>query len=252
MKFKKLGMLGATHILVPLLVVVSAGIIGSLMLVASHADPLSTKRVICDPGYNNSGPNSCVPTFTKYTGTDDGCGGNATHDSPSGVHVGRTKYGTGSVCKCNNDESVHYSAIPEPSITPNPSCITVSTASCSGSSGTSTQQAQMKSAGLKTNDYACALYIFNHESNYCSTRVEGDLSKSCPASAPSTIPECSRANSDCGYGICQSTPADKMAVEGSSWRSSITVQMVWCNAYAYDAYGNWQLANAHWVAHHNW
>jgi hypothetical protein len=128
--------------------------------------------------------------------------------------------------------------------------------SSSGSSGggindtfgsTATENSWMHSAGIATSNYGYVSYIVSHESGWCATRLQGYYG-SCLSAAPSSIPE----NMYTGYGVCQSTPANKMASVGSDWRTNPVTQLKWCNAYAVSAYSSWAGAANFWYYHHWW
>ncbi len=102
----------------------------------------------------------------------------------------------------------------------------------------------MAQAGVSESDYAYVDYIISRESGWCPTKVQGNYG-SCPAYVPS-IPSYG------GYGLCQSTPPQKMATVGADWQSSAVTQLRWCSGYAHSRHGGWQGAYNFWVNNHWW
>jgi hypothetical protein len=115
-------------------------------------------------------------------------------------------------------------------------------------------QRWMKDAGIPESEWPAVDYIVSHESGWCPYKWEGQIGY-CPGGYAETYSEESASR---GYGLCQSTPAIKMANAADSWRESATTQLKWCNAYAQNRYGGWQQAKDHWTAqiaavgHGNW
>lgn len=105
----------------------------------------------------------------------------------------------------------------------------------------------MHSAGIAESDYAYVNYIISRESGWCPTKWQGQIGY-CPASYQQTHDP----NSGWGYGLCQSTPAIKMATAGSDWTSNPATQLKWCSGYATGRYGSWSGAYSFWLAHHWW
>lgn len=98
----------------------------------------------------------------------------------------------------------------------------------------------MAAAGISPSDYGYAGYIIDHENaTWCPTRWQG--TNSCPAYYQEKYPGAENDTS-LGYGLCQSTPAIKMASAGSDWRTNPVTQMRWCAGYAISRYGSWQAA----------
>ena len=60
------------------------------------------------------------------------------------------------------------------------------------------------------------------------------------------------SNSGKGYGLCQSTPAIKMANAGGDYLESALTQFRWCDSYAQARYGGWANAYNYWIGHGNW
>ena len=54
------------------------------------------------------------------------------------------------------------------------------------------------------------------------------------------------------YGLCQSLPGYKMAVDGADWQTSWATQNTWCTNYAYSRYGSPAAAWAWWLQHSWW
>lgn len=102
----------------------------------------------------------------------------------------------------------------------------------------------MALAGIAPSDYQYVDYIVSHESGWCPTKAQGEIG-SCPAYT-GYVPSYG------GYGLCQSTPGNKMSSAGSDWATNPITQLRWCSGYAEGRYGSWQSAYYHWVANHNW
>lgn len=114
-------------------------------------------------------------------------------------------------------------------------------------------QQLMQDAGIAESDWPAVDYIVSHESGWCQYKWEGE--GYCPPGYAETYSE---ENQHVGYGLCQSTPAIKMASAASDWRNNAVTQLKWCSAYAQSRYGGWQAAQAHWqmqiaaIGHGNW
>ena len=102
----------------------------------------------------------------------------------------------------------------------------------------------MALAGIAPGDYEAVDYIVSHESGWCPTKAQGQYG-GCPPYAGSV-------SSFGGYGLCQSTPGQKMASAGADWATNPVTQLRWCSGYANSRYGNWGAAYAHWLNNHNW
>jgi len=102
----------------------------------------------------------------------------------------------------------------------------------------------MALAGISSGDYQYADYIISHESGWCPTKIQGQYGGCPPLTGP--VPDYG------GYGLCQSTPGDKMASAGSDWETNPITQLRWCNGYAQAHYGGWYAAYNHWVNYHYW
>lgn len=94
------------------------------------------------------------------------------------------------------------------------------------------RQKLMQAAGIPAADWPIVEDVVNKESGWCATKWEGEIGY-CPAYHG--IPEYG------GYGLCQSTPAHKMATMGKGWETDPVLQLKWCHAYAQN-YGSWAKA----------
>lgn len=95
------------------------------------------------------------------------------------------------------------------------------------------------------NDSEAKAYIYTKESRNCPTRWQGDYGP-CPAyHGTPTDP-------NVGYGLCQSTPAWKMASAGEDWATSYETQDRWCTNYANSRYGGWVNAYNEWIRKKWW
>lgn len=88
--------------------------------------------------------------------------------------------------------------------------------------------------------------IYQMESGCCPTKWQGE--HVCPDTY-----EALHDPSDgwIGYGLCQSTPAIKMASAGD-WQTNWDAQNSWCTTYAINRYGSTAAAWAYWQIHRNW
>jgi uncharacterized protein YabE (DUF348 family) len=108
----------------------------------------------------------------------------------------------------------------------------------------------MRAAGIADGDFPFVYYVVNHEDgSWCPTRYQGTVG--CPAYYVEKFPG-AESNSSTGYGLCQSTPAIKMASAGEDWRTNPVTQLRWCAGYAQNRYGSWEAAYNHWISHNNW
>lgn len=103
----------------------------------------------------------------------------------------------------------------------------------------------MAAAGISPSDYSYVDYIISRESGWCSTKWQG--THSCPG----YFVELHSTSSGFGYGLCQSTPANKMASAGSDWATNAATQLRWCSSYA-KKYGGWSGAYTFWIYNHWW
>lgn len=114
----------------------------------------------------------------------------------------------------------------------------------------SDRESIMAAAGIAKSDYPYVNYIINHENAlWCSTRWQGQ--SGCPAYYSEKFPG-AETNTSTGYGLCQSTPAIKMATAGSDWRTNPVTQLKWCSGYAIGRYGSWEAAYEQWIAQKWW
>lgn len=108
----------------------------------------------------------------------------------------------------------------------------------------------MRAAGVAESDFPYAEYIINHENAlWCPTRWQGQ--NTCPPYYAEKFPG-AESHTSTGYGLCQSTPANKMATAGEDWRTNAVTQMKWCHGYAQRRHGSWSGAYNYWLAHRNW
>lgn len=108
----------------------------------------------------------------------------------------------------------------------------------------------MRAAGVSESDYPYVEYIINHENAmWCPTRWQGQ--NFCPAYYAEKFPG-AETDTSTGYGLCQSTPAIKMAANGEDWRTNPVTQLRWCQDYALRRYHSWAAAYNYWTSHHNW
>lgn len=110
---------------------------------------------------------------------------------------------------------------------------------------TGSKEDWMTQAGIPQDEWAAVDYINSRESVWCPTRWQGEYG-TCPdyhgtPTDPST-----------GYGLCQSTPANKMAAAGDDWATNPVTQLKWCSMHASSRHGGWWASFAYWQAHRNW
>ncbi len=112
------------------------------------------------------------------------------------------------------------------------------------------KESWMAAAGIAQSDYPYVYYIINHENAlWCPTRWQGQTG--CPASYVEKYPGAA-GDPTLGYGLCQSTPANKMSANGADWRTNPVTQLRWCSGYATTRYGGWSGAYNHWIAFSWW
>lgn len=92
----------------------------------------------------------------------------------------------------------------------------------------------MEAAGVPESDWPYAEDMLNKESGWCPTKWEGEIGY---------CPEYHGVPATGGYGLCQSTPAHKMASMGPGWETDPVLQMKWCHEYA-KKYGSYKEAKA--------
>lgn len=105
----------------------------------------------------------------------------------------------------------------------------------------------MAAAGIAASDYPYVNYIISRESGWCATKWQGQIGY-CPAYYQEVHP----VSSSYGFGLCQSTPANKMASSGADWQTNPVTQLKWCNGYAVGRYGGWEAAYNHWLVYSSW
>lgn len=101
-------------------------------------------------------------------------------------------------------------------------------------------------AGLPQNAWLQIDTIIAKESSNCAYKWEGEVGGECPAFHG--VPN----NPTVGYGLCQATPANKMAEVGSDWQTNPITQLKWCDKYARERYGGWAQAYIFWGQNHYW
>ncbi|MBA2279171.1 DUF348 domain-containing protein [Candidatus Saccharibacteria bacterium] len=110
----------------------------------------------------------------------------------------------------------------------------------------SDRESIMRAAGISASDFPYVNYIINHENGlWCATRWQGQ--NSCPPYYQEKYPG-AETDTSLGYGLCQSTPAIKMAANGADWRTNPVTQLKWCSGYATSRYGSWKGAYDAWTA----
>lgn len=105
----------------------------------------------------------------------------------------------------------------------------------------------MAAAGIDPSDYQYVDHIVSRESGWCPTKWQGQ--SSCPNYYQ---PLYDPSTPGVGYGLCQSTPASKMATAGSDWQTNPITQLKWCSNYAKRAHGGWAGAYNFWAVNHWW
>jgi uncharacterized protein YabE (DUF348 family) len=103
----------------------------------------------------------------------------------------------------------------------------------------------MARAGISPTDYEYVDHIVSKESGWCPTKWQGEYG-GCPAYHGTPT------SAAVGYGLCQSTPAWKMASAGADWGTNPVTQLKWCSGYAIGRYGSWQAAYNFWVKNRWW
>lgn len=106
----------------------------------------------------------------------------------------------------------------------------------------------MSEANISPSDYYYVNYIISHEGGWCATRWQNQTH--CTGVYDPDFN--SLSNPYEGYGLCQSTPGNKMASAGSDYVVNPVTQMDWCNSYASSRYGSWYNAYIHWIDNGNW
>lgn len=112
------------------------------------------------------------------------------------------------------------------------------------------RQELMAAAGISPDEYGAVDFIIGHESGWCATKWQGQWGQ-CPSFYEEKYPGAETSGS-LGFGLCQSTPAIKMASAGADWRTNPVTQLKWCTGYAVGRYGSWTNAYEFWAAHSWW
>jgi uncharacterized protein YabE (DUF348 family) len=98
----------------------------------------------------------------------------------------------------------------------------------------------MSAAGIAESDFWYVQDILNRENGmWCPLRWQGQ--RHCPTSYAQPFVGAENSN-QIGYGMCQATPASKMASAGADWRTNPVTQLKWCSQYAIGRYGSWENA----------
>lgn len=107
--------------------------------------------------------------------------------------------------------------------------------------------ALLTAAGIAQSDFPYVDHIISRESGWCATKWQGQI-----GICPPYYTELHSTSSGYGYGLCQATPAGKMASAGSDWNSNPVTQLKWCSGYATGRYGSWAAAYEFWSRNHWW
>ena len=121
------------------------------------------------------------------------------------------------------------------------------------------KQAVMRQAGIASGDFPYVDFIISHEGGWCPTKwqVIPGVTPGKFGVCPEYYQEGPETNTKVGYGICQSTPAIKMATAGEDWRTNVVTQLKWCDTYAkarnFPPYGRgWSAAYEYWQTNKHW
>jgi len=109
------------------------------------------------------------------------------------------------------------------------------------------KESLMLQAGIDPSEFGAVDYIISRESGWCALKWQGQIGY-CPSFYEEKFPGSESAG--IGYGLCQSTPAKKMASAGDDWRTNALTQLKWCTGYARARYGSWTAAYEFWVVNH--
>jgi len=91
------------------------------------------------------------------------------------------------------------------------------------------RQELMIAAGITPAEYGAVDYIIGQESGWCATKWQGQWGQ-CPSFYEEKFSG-AESSSSLGYGLCQSTPANKMQLFGADWRTNPVTQIKWCYDY---------------------
>jgi uncharacterized protein YabE (DUF348 family) len=105
----------------------------------------------------------------------------------------------------------------------------------------------LTAAGIPLSDYPYVNHIISKESGWCATKWQGQVGY-----CPGYYTEIHSPSSGYGYGLCQSTPAIKMASAGADWQNNPVTQLKWCSGYAIGRYGSWENAYNTWLRQNWW
>ena len=108
----------------------------------------------------------------------------------------------------------------------------------------------MRAAGISEAEFGAVDFVIGHESGWCATKWQGQWGQ-CPSFYQEKYPG-AESDRKLGYGLCQSTPANKMASAGEDWRTNPLTQLKWCTSYAIGRYGSWTAAYEFWLSHSWW
>ena len=112
------------------------------------------------------------------------------------------------------------------------------------------QQAWLVASGIQQQYWRAVDFINTKESQWCPTRWQG-YHGPCLDYYEEAYPGAESDGSK-GYGLCQSTPANKMAAAGADWRTNPVTQLKWCQMHADSHHGGWANAYAYWLANSHW
>ncbi len=105
----------------------------------------------------------------------------------------------------------------------------------------------MAAAGIAAGDYGYVNYIISRESGWCATKWQGQIGY-----CPTHFTQLHSNTAGVGFGLCQSTPAGKMASAGADWQTNPVTQLKWCHGYAIGRYKSWSAAYNYWIANRHW
>ena len=109
---------------------------------------------------------------------------------------------------------------------------------------TGNSQIWLQESGIPQQYWRAVDFIVGKESGWCPYNWQGEVGYCRDYHG---TPE-----GEVGYGLCQSTPAGKMAAAGADWATNPVTQLKWCNMHANSHHANWGAAYNYWVANRNW